>query len=308
MSWMTRPRRIGANATALILVVLIWFWTGFHALVWHDGARGLVQLSSGTLLIEWVEECGPGVADNSRFLADTWHPDLLPNVGLHVTQDCNWNWDIPEIHRAIISSMGTWWFIRVPGWLLIAIFAMNSGLAHGVFHRTSDSRSVWIAFYFTGVALLALALSTAAISFFRHVRWQIQGQCAIDLDFGRVQIEHDLEPEVQRWCKASWSCGPCIGYRRGLLRSLVPHTARVAQSTFGEWRETVVPLWLPAGVAASVAYTASRRLRRHRPGHCTNCSYDLTGNRSGACPECGTTIASPGLRRPSSCADSVPVA
>ncbi len=27
-----------------------------------------------------------------------------------------------------------------------------------------------------------------------------------------------------------------------------------------------------------------------RPGHCETCDYDLTGNTSGTCPECGTPI------------------
>ncbi len=33
----------------------------------------------------------------------------------------------------------------------------------------------------------------------------------------------------------------------------------------------------------------SRRFRRER-GLCERCAYDLTGNTSGVCPECGTTI------------------
>ncbi|MBI3836135.1 MAG: hypothetical protein HY287_17575 [Planctomycetes bacterium] len=28
-----------------------------------------------------------------------------------------------------------------------------------------------------------------------------------------------------------------------------------------------------------------------KPGHCNHCDYDLTGNVSGTCPECGTPIA-----------------
>lgn len=28
------------------------------------------------------------------------------------------------------------------------------------------------------------------------------------------------------------------------------------------------------------------------PGHCRNCSYNLTGNTSGVCPECGTEVGS----------------
>ena len=54
------------------------------------------------------------------------------------------------------------------------------------------------------------------------------------------------------------------------------------------------PPWLPIPVLA--AYPAIyflvvgvRRLRR-RPGCCLHCDYDLTGNESGVCPECGTGI------------------
>lgn len=36
-----------------------------------------------------------------------------------------------------------------------------------------------------------------------------------------------------------------------------------------------------------------RRYRRRRRGRCEHCGYDLTGNVSGRCPECGTPIASP---------------
>ena len=30
--------------------------------------------------------------------------------------------------------------------------------------------------------------------------------------------------------------------------------------------------------------------RRHPPGHCADCGYNLTGNVSRVCPECGTSI------------------
>jgi hypothetical protein len=29
---------------------------------------------------------------------------------------------------------------------------------------------------------------------------------------------------------------------------------------------------------------------RYSPGHCQSCDYNLTGNVSGICPECGTPI------------------
>ena len=56
----------------------------------------------------------------------------------------------------------------------------------------------------------------------------------------------------------------------------------------------VVPRWfvlsvtpLPAGVWMVNGIRRQRR-RRRNPGLCTACGYDLTGNVSGTCPECGT--------------------
>ncbi|MCO6438474.1 MAG: hypothetical protein J5J06_15395 [Phycisphaerae bacterium] len=54
-----------------------------------------------------------------------------------------------------------------------------------------------------------------------------------------------------------------------------------------------VPSWflLAAGVTPLLLLVASE-IRRCRipPGHCRKCRYDLTGNTSGICPECGTPI------------------
>ena len=36
--------------------------------------------------------------------------------------------------------------------------------------------------------------------------------------------------------------------------------------------------------------------RRRRLGLCLNCTYDLTGNESGVCPECGTLSVDPELK------------
>jgi hypothetical protein len=56
----------------------------------------------------------------------------------------------------------------------------------------------------------------------------------------------------------------------------------------------VVPLWLPfllLLVPTVLLWQRDRRTRR--PGHCRRCDYDLTGNTTGRCPECGLEIAKP---------------
>ncbi len=53
----------------------------------------------------------------------------------------------------------------------------------------------------------------------------------------------------------------------------------------------IIPFWVPAvlllpGLAALIPW----RRRRRTVGHCTQCEYDLTGNVSGVCPECGAPV------------------
>ena len=56
-----------------------------------------------------------------------------------------------------------------------------------------------------------------------------------------------------------------------------------------------VPLWSPIVLFAAyptIAFIRGplRRWRRCRKGWCVKCGYDLTGNVSGVCPECGTEV------------------
>ena len=62
------------------------------------------------------------------------------------------------------------------------------------------------------------------------------------------------------------------------------------------WRIFVPVIYLVVGFAAYpvllIAYSLILRFRSRQPGFCRTCSYDLTGNESGTCPECGTAIES----------------
>jgi hypothetical protein len=55
-----------------------------------------------------------------------------------------------------------------------------------------------------------------------------------------------------------------------------------------------VLLMMAAGVLLrrTVEAWAHRRDPRYRPGHCCGCGYDLTGNETGVCPECGRDVRS----------------
>ncbi len=56
-----------------------------------------------------------------------------------------------------------------------------------------------------------------------------------------------------------------------------------------------LPLWtLFLLVAAPTAFLWRLEPRRFPPGHCRKCGYDLRGNVSGRCPECGTEAGQSG--------------
>src|SRR5262249_861572 len=56
----------------------------------------------------------------------------------------------------------------------------------------------------------------------------------------------------------------------------------------------VMPLWIPLLlVAAPTGLPWFRDRRRFPRGHCPSCGYNLTGNESGSCPECGTSCSPP---------------
>ena len=60
------------------------------------------------------------------------------------------------------------------------------------------------------------------------------------------------------------------------------------------------PLVVIFGGYPAIAFVRGplRRYRRRQMGCCCNCGYNLTGNVSGICSECGSEIASPPARPP----------
>jgi len=59
--------------------------------------------------------------------------------------------------------------------------------------------------------------------------------------------------------------------------------------SFGPLSVVATPLWIPTVAFATATYLFWRSggRRRYPAGRCQKCGYDLTGNVSGRCPECG---------------------
>jgi hypothetical protein len=61
-----------------------------------------------------------------------------------------------------------------------------------------------------------------------------------------------------------------------------------------DYRSISFPIWLPLVAVTIPTAILWHRDRRPRPGHCSTCGYNLTGNLSGICPECGCATESLG--------------
>ena len=99
---------------------------------------------------------------------------------------------------------------------------------------------------------------------------------------------------------ASFKAGgrPSVRY---LLGFRLPEVSESAVGKPGEFaiRVVFVPLWSLFLLAAiPTALLIWRDRRRIPPGHCQKCGYNLTGNVSGICPECGAKIAAWEMKRP----------
>jgi len=79
------------------------------------------------------------------------------------------------------------------------------------------------------------------------------------------------------------------------FRFLWPYVRKVAVGWRGgthlRWA-VLLPLWLLFVIVAMPTLYLWWTERSFPPGHCQKCGYDLTGNVSGRCPECGTLVGS----------------
>ena len=104
---------------------------------------------------------------------------------------------------------------------------------------------------------------------------------------------------------------PCRGLRWWTFDFTFPDTTVRTDDSGGACKEPVsvpgravhanhigIPLWRVMTLLAvypTIAFIRGplRRWRRKKRGQCLKCGYDLTGNESGVCPECGTRKTQP---------------
>jgi len=94
-----------------------------------------------------------------------------------------------------------------------------------------------------------------------------------------------------------------LGLSGGIVGGLlVAFAVGVVAAKFSEtqpWRDILTRVIVPLVAGTVAGVWAARRILAMCPwvgdaGHCANCGYDLTGNVSGLCPECGTATAADG--------------
>ena len=125
-----------------------------------------------------------------------------------------------------------------------------------------------------GVVVCGALLTAGVASRWYEVLWSLAGGSGIGMSAGRAGVSWHA------W--AGEFTGVSVGYM-GRWEFWPPlEVLRNGGGTI-----LVTPIWLPLfaiGIPTLALWWLDRR--RPLPGHCA-CGYDLTGNVSGACPECG---------------------
>ena len=114
-----------------------------------------------------------------------------------------------------------------------------------------------------------------------------------------------MSAKLRTWRVLKWSLSMAFVLSVLVMAFSCTHSVPVWHSSYGQIEfaqgelcrqmgdvfVTIVPLW-PISAALGFAAVAFWILdqRPSQPGRCHKCGYDLTGNVSGRCPECGWRV------------------
>lgn len=124
----------------------------------------------------------------------------------------------------------------------------------------------------------------------RQTSWRLVFGCIYGTDDGPAQLNQG-QPYAVGWRndEPDWSFERTERagewwYRVGLR---LPSWRLSSNVTCGH---IAFPLWIPILPLLALATWLWRREGPNSSGICANCRYDLTGNTSGVCPECGERV------------------
>jgi hypothetical protein len=108
-------------------------------------------------------------------------------------------------------------------------------------------------------------------------------------------------PSLKTYTSNSLNMGFSSRHWGGGIRRYSPPTNRLGfavnarSGPYGVQHDLVAPYYAIVSVMGVwpviVGWRRFKRRRQKPAGHCLRCSYDLRGNESGICPECGTSVA-----------------
>jgi len=125
------------------------------------------------------------------------------------------------------------------------------------------------------------------LSIFLGLGWTASLTMLVIASYGRLNVavgsggiafaafQYPLETRLDLWGPEPIRWLPSVGVSNPRLRRSILFSA-------------FIPFWclLPGAVIPTVILW--RRDRTFPPGHCQSCGYNLMGNATGVCPECGT--------------------
>lgn len=158
--------------------------------------------------------------------------------------------------------------------------------------RPSRTRRIlkWTGLVFCILIAVAWEMSVPFLGMRNHLPGYTTGRFEVRLIWGTVRWSDG------NFCRLGWTL------RKEPNASGVPGWERAGLlwprigARPGHWGRGYIPLWLPFLIVATptaLLWWRDRRPRRYPPGHCRFCGYDLAGNVSGICPECGSACAEP---------------
>ncbi len=125
----------------------------------------------------------------------------------------------------------------------------------------------------SGLGLSILALLACGLSYFVSMSyWRGRVFLALGMGSFHFHATHDRPPKLFGGFQIQMQP---VRFQNALVFKLSSNAIDISS-------------WIPVALLAlPTAYLWHRDRRRPAPDHCKHCNYNLTGNQSGTCPECG---------------------